>query len=98
MAEEQKLSAHDEVRKALSELHEALSKESELDPDLRTGLEDAAAEITKDLERSSGEGAEQENTQLSDTAQDLALELEVSHPVLTDVLNRLSGLLSSLGI
>lgn len=95
MTDEQKLSTHNEVREALAELHEALSREGELDSELRTELEDAAAEIAQALERSSDEAGLQEH---SDTAQRLALQLEVSHPMLTDVLNRLTQQLANLGI
>jgi len=98
MTEQQKLSTHNEVREALAELHDALSKEGELDGDLRTELEGAAAEIAQALERSPEEGSAREDSRLSDTAQGLALQLEVSHPTLTDVLNRLTQQLANLGI
>jgi len=98
MTDEQKLSTHNEVREALAELHEALSREAELDRDLRTELEEAAGEIAQALERSSDEAQSQEHNLLSDTAQGLALQLEVSHPLLTDVLNRLTQQLANLGI
>jgi polyhydroxyalkanoate synthesis regulator phasin len=98
MTDEQKRSTHNEVREALAELHDALSKEGELDRDLRTELEGAAAEIAQALERSSEEDSAQGDNRLSDTAQGLALQLEVSHPTLTDVLNRLTQQLANLGI
>ena len=98
MSEERKLSTHDEVREALAELHEALSREGELDHDLRRDLEEAAAEIARALEGSSDEDPAPEPDRLSDTAQGLALQLEVSHPTLTDVLNRLTQQLANLGI
>ena len=95
MTDERKISTHNEVREALAELHEALSREGELDRDLRMELEEAAAEIAQALERSSEEPQLQEH---SDTAQRIALQLEVSHPMLTDVLNRLTQQLANLGI
>lgn len=95
MSDERKTSTHDEIHEALAELHEALSREGELDRDLRTELEQAAAEITQALGRSSDEAQLQEH---SDTAQRLALQLEVSHPLLTEVLNRLTQQLANLGI
>ena len=95
MADERTTSTHQEIHEALAELHEALSREGELDGDVRTELEEAAAEITLALDRSSDEAHLQEH---SDTAQRLALQLEVSHPVLTDVLNRLTQQLANLGI
>jgi len=98
MAEEGKIPEHEEVREALAELHEALSKEGTIDRDLRSELEGAAAEIAQALDRRAEEHAASEPNQLSDTAQDLALQLEVSHPTVTGVLNRLAQQLASLGI
>ena len=95
MMDERKESTHEDVHAALTELHEALSREGELDQDLRTELEEAALEIAQALERSSDEAQLQQH---SDTAQRLSFQLEVSHPVLTDVLNRLTQQLANLGI
>lgn len=98
MADEQKVSTREEVRGALADLHEALSREGTIDQALRSELEGAAQEIAQALERSADEHEAASPKQLSDTAQDLALQLEVSHPTLTNVLNRLAQQLANLGI
>ena len=96
MVEKHGESTHRELHEALAELHEALSGDVELDAELRTELEEVSQEITQALGR--GPDASAEGSRLSDMAECLALRLEVSHPVLTGVLNRVTHQLASLGI
>lgn len=100
MEEQSGQPTHHELREALAELHEALSTNVQLDADLRTELEEVSEEITQALGRGldASEPPEGEGTRLSDMAQRLALQLEVSHPTLTGVLNRVTHQLASLGI
>ena len=89
---------HLELREALAELHEALSTDVEIDAELRSGLEQVSQEISQAL----GEGLNADppsgGGRLFEMAQRLALQLEVSHPTLTGVLNRVTHQLASLGI
>lgn len=98
MSQEHEPSTHLELREALAELHEALSTDVELDAELRSGLEQVSQEISQALGQELSENQSSEGGRLFDMAQRLALQLEVSHPTLTGVLNRVTHQLASLGI
>ena len=98
MGEKREESSHHELHEALAELHEALSEDVELDAELRTELEEVSAEIKQALGRASDANQASQGSRLADMAERLALRLEVSHPTLTGVLNRVTHQLASLGI
>ena len=98
MVEKSGESRHRELHEALAELHEALSGDVELDAELRAELEEVSQEITQALGQTPDASPPSEGGRLSDMAERLALRLEVSHPVLTGLLNRVTHQLASLGI
>lgn len=85
------------LQELLDELHEALDSAESVEPALRRALRSAMEEIREVLERPDEDGARPPPT-LEERVSEMALEFEVEHPTIAGTLNRLTHMLSSLGI
>ena len=87
-----------QLRELLDELHLALEAADPVDPAVHEPLREVMNEIGQVLE-ASGEARQAEGpSTLEERVEEMALGFEVSHPTIAGVLNRLTHLLSSMGI
>ncbi len=87
------------LREVLQELHEALESSESIDPALHAPLRGAMEEIGRSLDLAGDEGAAaRQQHPLSTRISELALEFEADHPTIAGTLNRLTHMLSSMGI
>ena len=98
--EERPVPARDpsELRALLDELHAALESADSVDPAVREPLREVMQEIGQVLETRGGEREGEERPSLEERVEEMALTFEMSHPTIAGVLNRLTHLLSSMGI
>jgi len=87
-----------ELRELLKELHGALESADPVDPSVREPLRAVMEEIGEVLESTPSESGDESRPTLEERVEEIALEFEVSHPTVAGVLNRLTHLLSSMGI
>ncbi len=86
------------LRALLDELHAALEAADPADPAVHEPLREVMNEIGQ-LLAASGEARQAEGrSTLEERVEAMALGFEVSHPTIAGVLNRLTHLLSSMGI
>ncbi len=85
------------MREVLQELHEALESSESIDPALHAPLRSAMEEIGRSLDSTPGEDATKAHA-LSTRISGLALEFEADHPTIAGTLNRLTHMLSNMGI
>ncbi len=85
------------LRGVIDELHRALESAESIDPALREPLRAAMGEIGEVLDAATGEGRD-EHGRLSRRISEIALEFEADHPTIAGTLNRLTHMLSSMGI
>ncbi len=87
------------LREVLDELHGALESAESVDPALQEPLRDAIDEIREILDVSTGESKDEAHRQaLSSRVEEMALHFEADHPTIAGTLNRLTHMLSSMGI
>ncbi len=87
------------LRELLQELHEALESAEPIDPTLHAPLQGAMEEIGRSLDPTHDEGAAaRKHHSLSSRISELALEFEADHPTIAGTLNRLTHMLSNMGI
>lgn len=89
--------SQEQLKKTLRELHQALESADSVDPALHAPLRATMDEIQELLDASSGEGHSGEHP-LADRVSDLAVDFEAAHPTIAGTLNRLTHLLSSMGV
>ena len=87
-----------ELRALLEELHGALESADPVDPGVREPLRAVMEEIGQALEPGDNDSEDDSRPTLEARVEEIALEFEVSHPTIAGVLNRLTHLLSSMGI
>lgn len=87
-----------ELRALLEELHGALESADSVDPSVHEPLRAVLEDIGQVLEASGEVREAGAQVSLEQRVEDMALEFEVSHPTIAGVLNRLTHLLSSMGI
>ena len=87
-----------ELRALLDELHGALESADSVDPSVHEPLREVMEEIGQVLEATGEEREAAERPSLEGRVEEMALEFEASHPTIAGVLNRLTHLLSSMGI
>ncbi len=87
-----------ELRALLDELHGALESADSVDPAAREPLREIMEEIGQVLEATGEARDAEERVSLEERVEKMALDFEVSHPTIAGVLNRLTHLLSSMGI
>ena len=87
-----------ELRALLDELHGALESAGSVDPAVHEPLREVMEEIGQVLETRGGQREGEERRSLEGRVEEMALEFEMSHPTIAGVLNRLTHLLSSMGI
>lgn len=85
------------LREVLQELHEALESSESIDPALHAPLRGAMEEIGRSLEATPDAAATKPHA-LSTRISELALEFEADHPTIAGALNRLTHMLSNMGI
>jgi hypothetical protein len=83
------------ITEKLSELHANIKEGDPIAAELDEPLRNALGQVEK---AASSETDEEDHSTLADSLGDLALNLEVSHPKLTDLLNHISELLAGAGI
>ena len=87
------------LREVLDELHHALESAESVDPALRAPLRAAMAEIREVLDPATSEGSDETHRgSLSGRISEMAVEFEADHPTIAGTLNRLTHMLSSMGI
>ena len=89
--------SQEQLLEILNELHEALESAESVDPALRAPLRGTMDEIREVLESSDDEGPTGDHS-LAERVSDLAVDFEAAHPTIAGTLNRLTHLLSSMGI
>lgn len=82
------------ITEKLSELHANIKEGDPIALELDEPLRNALGQV----EAAASSETEEDHSSLSDTLGDLALNLEVSHPKLTNILNQISELLAGAGI
>lgn len=87
-----------ELRALLDELHGALESADSVDPAAHEPLREVMEEIGRMLEAAGEERDAEERVSLEERVEEMALDFEASHPTIAGVLNRLTHLLSSMGI
>ena len=87
-----------ELRALLRELHGALETADPVDPGVREPLRALMEEIGQALESTEDDNEGDSRPRLEERVEEIALQFEVSHPTIAGVLNRLTHLLSSMGI
>ena len=88
----------EELRRLLAELHDALASAESVGTEVEDPLRAVLADIQQALDAGEGERPAPEQQTLEQRAEALALEFEVAHPTIAGTLNRLTHLLSSMGI
>jgi hypothetical protein len=83
------------ITEKLNELHEQIQSGEPIDSGLEEPLHQAIGEVKQAVDP---DAEDPDHSVLSDTLGDLALNLEVSHPKLTEILNHISELLAGAGI
>lgn len=83
------------ITEKLNELHEHLDSGEPIDSEIEEPLQQAIGDVKQAVETSVDDS---DHRVLTETLGDLALNLEVSHPKLTEILNRISDLLAGAGI
>ncbi len=84
------------ITEKLSELHENIKSGDPIASELDEPLRDAIGKVEEAVDENAADDAD--HSILTETLGDLALNLEVSHPRLTKILNHISELLSGAGI
>lgn len=87
----------EELREILRELDQAVERAEEVDPVLERRLREVMADLQRVVGPEEDEGAEEERS-LQERLADLVMDFELSHPTLSETLNRTTHLLASLGI
>ncbi len=85
------------VRSLLRELHQTLADSEPIDASLEAPLRETLHEVEHALERAHAQGADLDESGLSEKVERLALEFETAHPLLAGLINRLTNQLASLG-
>lgn len=88
----------EELRRLLAELHETLASAESVGPEVEDPLRAVLADIQQALDAAEGERPPPQHQTLEQRAEALALEFEVAHPTIAGTLNRVTHLLSSMGI
>ncbi len=87
------------LREVLQELHESLESSELIDAALHAPLRSAMEEIGRSLDSThDARAAARKQHSLSSRISELALEFEADHPTIAGTLNRLTHMLSNLGI
>lgn len=84
------------ITEKLSELHENIKSGDPIASEIHDPLHEAIGKVEEAVDEKADADADHSN--LTETLGDLALNLEVSHPRITDILNRISELLAGAGI
>ena len=84
------------ITEKLSEVHENIKASEPIASEIHEPLHDALGKVEQVVEADAE--SEEDHSILSETLGDLALNLEVSHPKLTNLLNNISELLAGAGI
>jgi hypothetical protein len=84
------------ITEKLSELHENIKSGDPIASEIHEPLHDAIGKVEMAVDENAESDADHSN--LSESLGDLALNLEVSHPRLTEILNKISELLAGAGI
>ena len=84
------------ITEKLSELHENIKSSDPIASEINDPLHDAIGKVEQAVDENAEQDAD--HSILSETLGDLALNLEVSHPRITDILNHISELLAGAGI
>ena len=86
------------LREVLQELHESLESSEPIDAALHAPLRSAMEEIGRSLDPAHDGAAARKQHSLSSRISELALEFEADHPTIAGTLNRLTHMLSNMGI
>ena len=86
--------SREQLREALQELREQIDSGEPVDPELRDLLEGVVGDLHGLLDA----GKPEQHGPLARRVEQMALEFETSHPMLAGTLNRLTHMLSSMGI
>jgi rRNA maturation endonuclease Nob1 len=84
------------ITEKLSELHSHIKSGDPIASEIHDPLHEAIGKVEEAVDEDADADADHSN--LTETLGDLALNLEVSHPRITDVLNHISELLAGAGI
>jgi hypothetical protein len=85
------------LQELLDALHREIEERGPLSPELRDRLGEVLGELRAAVEREASE-REEESSPIVARIEDMALEFEAEHPTIAGTLNRLTHLLSSMGI
>ncbi len=87
----------DQLRAELAQLHSLLQDTQEIDDSTRQSLTQLAEDIQRVLQAPS-DRTDQGHTDLRHRIDDVVLDFEAKHPQLTQILSRVTDLLSNMGI
>ncbi len=87
----------DQLRAELAQLHSLLQDTHEIDDSTRQSLTQLAEDIQRVLQAPS-DRTDQGHTDLRHRIDDVVLDFEAKHPQLTQILSRVTDLLSNMGI
>ena len=87
----------EQLRAELAQLHSLLQHTHEIDDSTRQSLTQLAEDIQRVLQ-APADGTDQGNTDLRQRIDDVVLDFETKHPQLTQILSRVTDLLSNMGI
>ena len=93
-SEEPPATRHGELHKELARVHQMLAELDSVDDELQSELQ----QIAEDIRRALHQGEQTEVPEFARELRDRVLDLEVSHPRLTNVVASITNLLASMGI